>query len=174
MNRPLRAGVVALSLVVSAVTLGAAGPKRLTLTVYSDPAGATIYQNDQVFGYAPTRLKYKVTKGFRAGKECARLIPLKVRWASGAEASIGDQTACPQNGGNQQITFVRPTGVDGREMDVLFAIQITSLMQQRAANEAAATAAAWDAIVPFRPIVPARPVHCTSQVIGRQVFTNCY
>jgi hypothetical protein len=69
---------------------------------------------------------------------------------------------------------VRPTGVDGREMDVLFAIQITSLMQQRAANETAATAAAWDAIVPFRPIVPARPVYCTSQVIGRQVFTNCY
>ena len=120
------ASVALLLSVLSAAVLAARGPRGLTVTYYSDPAGATLYanQSQQSFGYAPTKLKYKVSKGFSSGSECMTLQPVMVRWASGAEASISTITACPQNGGNQQFTLVRPTGVEGRELDVQFALQL--------------------------------------------------
>lgn len=179
-------------LAVYAVTLAAAGPRSLTVTYYSDPAGATLYanQNQQSFGYAPAKLKYKVSKGFRDGKECMTLQPVMVRWASGAEASVSTITACPQNGGNQQFTLVRPTGVEGRELDVQFALQLQELAlvreQARAARRdmaAAQVGAFWRTYIDTMQRNHAdmmqrireqnRLVQCRSQVIGQAVYTNC-
>jgi hypothetical protein len=161
---------------IASAVLSGAGPRKLTITIYSDPAGATIYQNGQGFGYAPTKLNYKVTPDFRAGNDCMRLTPLKVRWASGAEVSMDDLTACPQNGGNQQLTFVRPNGFEGRELDVYFAVQLAAAAQQRAADRAAALAELsrklTAALSP--PAITIQPLNCLSTVVGTSVFTNCY
>lgn len=142
-----------------------AAANDVKVTFQSDPTGATLYEevngSQKLWGYAPITLKYQVPRKWKA---CMSLNPLKVRWASGAEASI-TLSVCPQTGKNQQFTFQRPTGVPGLELDVQFAIA----MLQNAAAAAAAQAAAEPVYIPS----PA-PMHCTSQVIGSQVFTNCY
>ena len=75
-------------------------------------------------------------------------------------------TACPQNGRNQQFTFMRPTGLPGREIDAQFGLQVQQLrLQQAQANEAAG--------VPQVPQIQ-RQLHCIANVIGNQIFTNCF
>jgi hypothetical protein len=127
-------GILAFGMAACSVAvLSARGPRSLSVTYFSDPAGATIYANNQqqTFGYAPVKLKYKVSKGFSSGNDCMQLQPVMVRWASGAEASVSMLRVCPQQGGNQQFTLVRPTGVAGRELDVQFALQLQQLAQLR-------------------------------------------
>jgi hypothetical protein len=143
---------------------GARGPKTLYVTFHSDPEGAMVYANEgeQLAGYAPVRLKYTPTEQLRAGKGCMTLQPVKVRWASGATASIATLQASPAQGGEQQFSFVRPD-LPGRELDVQFAIA-------RIQNTALVAAAQAQSL----PVPVYTPKHCTSTLIGNQVFTNCY
>lgn len=172
-------GILAFGMAACSVAiLSARGPRGLTITYHSDPAGATLYanENQQTFGYAPVKLKYKVTKGFSSGKECMTIQPVMVRWASGAEASVSTITACPQQGGNQQFTLVRPTGVEGRELDVQFALQLQQIALLRQQARAAQSAAFWQnyAATLDRIREQNRILRCTSNVIGSFVYTNCY
>jgi hypothetical protein len=154
------ATIGALSLALSLPTSYAAA-NDVKVTFQSDPTGATLYEDSagsqKLWGYTPVVLKYQVPKRWNA---CMALKPLKVRWASGAEASI-TLNVCPQTGKNQQFVFQRPTGVAGLELDVQFAIA----MLRNAAIAAEAPAPVY---------IPPAPKHCTSTVIGNQVFTNCY
>lgn len=131
------------------------------LTVYSDPLGATVYADkaETRMGVSPVAIKYKVPW---KRNTCSTLQKITVRWASGAEATLDSVAVCQQNGKHQQLTFVRPTGVPGREIDALFALEV-----QR--QGAAAAAAASQVVVPLT-----KPVRCTSYAVGWQVFTNCY
>lgn len=152
-------------MMITTVTAGCA--PVLFVTYHSDPEGAMLYANSnkQLFGYAPFTLKYRATRLFVSGRECMKLQGALVRWASGAEASIAELMACPGDGRNQQFVFVRPD-VDGRDIDAQFAMQ----MLQNAALTQQAIAAEYAARAPLR----SAPQNCRSQVIGNQIFTNCY
>lgn len=137
----------------------------VTLVVYSDPVGATVYANggEQRMGYSPMKLKFKFPSSrWSTTSGCRTVQAIKVRWASGAEASVEHVTLCPESGKSQQLTFLRPKEIPGVEMDAAFALEIERGI---AAQEAAVEAV----IIP--PV--GTPVTCHSQVIGNQVFTNC-
>jgi hypothetical protein len=139
---------IVLALVLSSIAVFAAGPRSLAITYYSDPAGATLYEGGKNHGRTPVTLKYKVTKNFKAGKECMTLTPLMVRWVSGAEASMPSGfLACPHNGGKQQFTFARPN-VPNRELDVQFMMQLEANGQQDS-------------------------VRCNSVNVKKMVYTSC-
>ncbi len=153
-----RIGVLSLAL---SLPTSYAAANDVKVSFLSDPTGATLYEDNagslKLWGYTPFVLKYQVPRRWKA---CVALKPLKVRWVSGAEASITLEV-CPQTGKNQQFVFQRPTGVPGLELDVQFAIA----MLQNARLAAPPPAAVY---------IPPAPRHCTSTAIGNQVFTNCY
>jgi hypothetical protein len=161
------ARIAALSLAVSLPSRYASA-NEVKVTFLSDPTRATLYEevggSQKTWGYTPVILKYQVPRKWNA---CMALKPLKVRWASGAQASI-TLSVCPQTGKNQQFVFQRPTGVPGADIDAQFAI---AMLQNPA--RAAAEAPAPVYIPPI--YIPPAPRHCTSTVIGNQVsdFTIC-
>jgi hypothetical protein len=154
--------LLACLLVASSASLSA---ESVTLTVKSDPAGALLYENGKQWGYAPFALKYTVPKDFKKSGRCVTFKPAFVRWASGAASEPVPVTLCGTNGTKQELVFVRPTGVEGREIDALFALQLQqqALASQQARDQAFANA--------FRP---PRAVVCSSQVIGTSVTTTCF
>jgi hypothetical protein len=160
----MKVSVLVLAFVLAGATVEAADVK---VTFLSDPPGAVLYSEEvpgspKQWGYTPYFLKFSVPKKW---SECSHTPPLRVRWLSGAEASIEALTLCPEFGKNQQFTFMRPSGAPGAEVDGQFAIL---LLQQQA------SAPPPPAYIP-PPVEPVRlPTHCTSTVIGTQIFTNCY
>jgi hypothetical protein len=136
------------------------------LIILSDPPGATVYEGEDAtlksWGYAPIVLQWQKP---RSWKSCLQTRPMRVRWVSGAEVSFPTIALCPAQGKEQQITFMRPTGVDGAEIDAQFGLQVQMLRTQQAIAAAAAEPP---------PPVSQRPLHCASRLIGSQVFTNCY
>jgi hypothetical protein len=153
-----RIGVLSLALSIST---SYAEANDVKVTFLADPTGATLYEevngSYKLWGYTPLILKWQVP---RKWSTCVALSPMKVRWVSGAEASI-TLKVCPQTGKNQQFVFQRPSGVPGAELDAKFAI----------ATMRNATLAVPP---PPAPIYIPHTTHCTSTVIGNQVFTNCY
>ena len=155
---------------VLAVVLAAAATSGCASSVYityhSDPEGAMVYVNSaqQFAGYTPVRLIYD-HPAF-ADDACAYLRGVKVRWASGASAAVPSLIACPTKGRNQQLVFHRPPEAPGAAIDAQFAAlrQLSDTTLQQAAIQAA-----WAAVP-----TPPRQTHCGSQVVGDQVFTNCY
>lgn len=158
------------------------GPRNLHITFHSDPEGATLYANNanQLFGYAPTRLKYTPEKQFRDGTGCMRLQGAMVRWASGAEMSIGALEACPQNGGEQQFVFKRPDDIPGREIDVMVALEQQRFAVMSEQARATQRAAYWQSLSAQYATQIERNrqirlrMNCTSSVVGSYVYTNCY
>jgi len=104
----------------------------LSVTYYSDPPGAMIYENGRAWGNAPVTLNYQPDGQFLSGG-CMTLNPLTARWVSGAEASISSLQACGSVGYNQQISFIRPN-TSGREIDAQYAMQLEQNAIQRDAN----------------------------------------
>jgi hypothetical protein len=94
-----------LLLVVASVLLVAtaavAGPKKVFLTVHTDPDGARV-SADGFSGVAPFRLQYAVP-----AKDCTVTHPITVTWASGATATAA-VNLCAAVGKNQSYTVVRP------------------------------------------------------------------
>lgn len=117
----------------------------MTVTISSDPVGATLYSGDRNWGYTPFRLKWDLGKRFFKDGRCSTTEPIKVRWASGGEASLPALVLCAQQGKNQQFTFVRPDS-PGREIDALFAIELARLTQSRQQANAAARQRAYLAL----------------------------
>lgn len=155
-------------LMLAAGLIGMFAPKAfadtVTLYIYSDPPGATVYMNEakQYVGYAPAWVKYdKLPRGFIKRGDCQKTQPLLVRWVSGAEATL-EPTICGSGGKKQQLTFVRPSETPGRELDAQFAAEIIRATQAQSAPPAVV-------YVPRQ-----RPQNCTSTLIGNRVFTNCY
>ena len=151
----------------------------LKLVVVTDPAGATLYANDsgQLMGYAPFELKYELPRGFFKDGRCTTLQGLKVRWASGAEASINGLQACAQSGKRQQFVFVRPD-VPGRAIDAEFALRLEELALARESARAERSrriAEIWSQYAERQRAIAEsyRPVTCTSNLIGSTVYTTC-
>jgi len=155
-----------LSLVASAPLMAWGGSMTVDLTVISDPPGAMLYANsaETSFGYTPRAVKYTIPKG----QDCLATQPIKVRWVSGAESTVSSVRVCRAVGKHQQFVFIRTEEAPGVAVDAQFAIQLEQLRIQQ---QATAAAALWQG---YQAIVAQRPRTCYSQVIGNQVFTNCY
>jgi hypothetical protein len=147
----------------------------LNMTYTSDPVGAMVYQGPTLLGYAPVAVEYPWELAAKSPTQCMRLQPITVRWASGAEAKVSTLSACASKGHFQQFSFVRPTEIPGRELDVQFALkqQELALMQQQAAAQE--RAAMFNLLL--RENAPAvdrtRSLNCMSSESGGVVYTSC-
>jgi hypothetical protein len=156
---------------LSAALLAGGCSTVLKVTYQSDPPGAAVYQGSQLFGYTPVTLEYQVTdEDRRAGTK--RLQGTRVKWASGATASIDVLTADLRLLGlTQQFTFERPD-VPGRDIDLRYALEIERMNLQRQQASAEANRAFWESLRANTP-PPRQTVNCTSTAIGNMVTTNC-
>ena len=151
---------------------------KVKLIVLSDPAGATVYINQasRKMGPAPAALTYKFGRDFFEHNRCESTQPIKVRWTSGAEASVNSLQLCGGTGKTQQFVFVRPAEVPGRDLDVQVAL---NYQRQQATSEVAQTA--WGAFLQgLTTGIAALPaalnpptVNCTSSVVGSFIYTTC-
>lgn len=148
----------------------------LSVTYYSDPPGAVLYQGQQRFGHTPVTLNYQIREEDRKRGYMTLQDPT-VRWASGASASIPSLKADLSIGTNQQFTFMRPDNVPGREADVRFALELEKLALMRRQLQAQEDQAFWqmyNAInQQFQYSQPAIR-NCTSTLMGNIVNTTCY
>ena len=162
------------------------GETAYTITYYSDPSGAMLYSAGKFMGVTPLNLTYPIA---RKG-QCQYTEPLLVRWGSGAEASQSALTLCPEPGYNKQWSFIRPTGIPGRDIDMQFAIalQRNAILQQQAnAQNEANLIQAWGVISSAintptyntnKPntninINTNTNIRCTSTNVGTTVYTTC-
>jgi hypothetical protein len=154
----------------------------------SDSRMGRMLTNGNNKGYSPVKVYVTLTEDslrrWNAG-ECIFSIgetgyQLEVRWASGAQAKQMLEV-CPQSTLRQQFTFIRPSGVPDRYLDLMFEQQIrqTRLLQrlqrQQRQNELAIAAAFHEA---HQARIRAnqtqqRTLNCYSYPIGSQIFTNC-
>jgi hypothetical protein len=174
--------------------------RRVTVVIDTDPPGAAIYQSDQHMGVSPLELKYDVPSRWKA---CQLLQPLRARWVSGAETPATDIQVCPQQGTKQSVSFMRPTGVDGTDIDAMYAAQlqqidvlrremrraadlqfILAMREQRAQVQQAQQAnllqlqqslnlIQQNTLQRQRVLTLQRNLNCTSQVVGNIVYTSC-
>jgi hypothetical protein len=148
---------------------------NLTVTYYSDPPGAALYQGSQSFGYTPQTLTYHISEDDRK-KGYIQLQGMSVKWASGASAEIGYlQADLNAHGTSQQLTFNRPDSYPGREADVRFALELERLrimQRQAAAQESQALWQMYNALIQQNR--PPSPRNCTSTLFGNTVNTTCY
>ena len=168
------AGIFAVFLMACVTT-----PTNITVTFYSDPPGARLYSGSRYMGVTPLSLAYATQPTFLQGG-CQNNEHLMVRWGSGAEASLPALSLCSNIGYYQQISFIRPTGVPGRELDMQFAIEIernAALRQQAAAQSQQAQAQtdaafiqAWGAINAAKT---SNKINCTTRQVGSSVYTSC-
>lgn len=170
---------VVFTLALALVASRAAAEK---ITIYSDPPGATVYQNDQRMGTTPFTLKYEKPRDLSGRPACATTVPLRVRWLSGAESAPTALPLCPKD--NTQFTFARPN-VPGVEIDAQYVMQLEAQRDAKAAADRQARRdrrllylSRPDPLAYFytpRPIVvaPQSSLHCTSILTGTIVNTNC-
>jgi hypothetical protein len=150
---------------LAALALGGCATS-LSMTYRSDPPGAMLYESGRAVGYAPQTLNYTPTEAFKHGA-CMNLRAVSVQWISGVSTSPAQTNACGSVGYNQELTFVRPSGLAGRDLDVQWAIHL----QQAALAQDQANAAAWEAAAAsYRAPQSAR---CISSQVGTLITTNC-
>jgi len=106
----------------------------LQVTYYSDPSGASLYEDGKYMGQAPVTLRYNLSNTALQSR-ATKIKGLTARWVSGATTSLNLTNVNLNNGFQQTYTFVRPTAYPGREMDVAYAIESN---KQKAVNQAKA------------------------------------
>lgn len=148
-----------------------AAPRSVWITFHSDPEGATVYEQgtNRLFGSTPVEARYSTSKVFQKGTSCDTVRGVLVRWASGAETSLTSIQICPQDGGKQELSIIRPIAAPGRELDVQVALELqrNALLQQQARQGRAAR----------RPFTPTRIAEtCLSASAEQQTGGNkiCY
>lgn len=109
-----------------------AGMRSLSITYYSDPPGASLYEDGKYMGQAPLTLRYNLSDAALQNR-VTKIKGLTARWVSGAEAYLNLTDVDLNSGLQQSFTFVRPANYPGREMDVDYAVEIN---RQRAVNQA--------------------------------------
>lgn len=159
----MRTTLSSLALVALAIVVLSAA--NLTMTIHSQPEGATVFEGTKLMGVTPLNLSYKLP---RRWKDCLKIRDLSVSWVSGAKASLEGVSACPQNTKSQQLVFLRPDAYPNATLDLDWAFKMAQLSIEQA------KVAAIQAQQATPVVIATAPKHCTSQVIGTQVFTNCY
>jgi hypothetical protein len=132
-------------------------PNQTRIMFYSNPAGAMISTPGHNWGVAPQQLIWTLNAATFLSE------PITATWVSGASTTTKMNLIAGQDG---SFTLQRPQGVAGVDGDIQWAIH---LEQKQQANDEA-WAAAFKNAVP----TPRKTTNCTSNVIGTQVYTNCY
>jgi hypothetical protein len=110
--------------------------------IHSTPEGAQVLTGEisgggltfpppRVMGVTPLSLNWEI-----AG-DCGQTEAVRVRWASGAEASLPTLRLCTVTGKHQQFTFERPASFTGLDIDLQVAYQQAMLAQMRGLAHAA-------------------------------------
>ena len=177
----VRKSIVIISMILLSTVIGCAS-NQLKITFYSDPSGATIYQGEKVFGYAPVTVNVSVRPEDQE-LSVIKLLGIKAIWASGVSRSIEYISLDRDKGSAFKYIFARPD-VTGRDIDVNFALQLERNQIMRMQAEAQQSQAALQmyntmlnqyrqSYVPtYTPI--SKPLSCTSRRIGNNVYTDCY
>lgn len=95
---------------------------QVTVTYYTDPPGAALYQAGEPFGLTPLYLVYTVDDEYKKGG-CMRMQEVQVRWLSGSVARKDDVAICADEGYSKALVIQRPEG-SGRETDLDFASRL--------------------------------------------------
>jgi hypothetical protein len=171
-----------LSYIVLAVALAAPAfaqnikTKTIEVTIVSVPPGATILMPNGS-ATAPTMTKVAVPL------DCKNFGTTTIRWVSGAEATLTPTRLCPTPN-KQTLTFTRPTGVDGLELDVQYGLQWIDFLQRSEQARQEAILGILSGMRITMPQVPMptplprslpspQPVTCTSVLLGTIVQTTC-
>jgi len=161
--------------ILSMISISGCSLNMLNVSYFSDPPGATLYQDNQRFGFTPILLRYQITEEDRK-RGYSVLRGTSVVWASGATANIKSLRADLSIGQNLQFTFRRPADHPGMEADVKFALELERLAimrRQAEAQEAQAAVQLFGGLgQPRQPAV----TNCVSRpsVLGGSVSTTCY
>jgi hypothetical protein len=114
------------------ISTGCTTSNRISMTYYSDPPGAVLYEGQRLFGYTPITLYYQVSPESRE-QGYVHIQGTTARWVSGASISNGGRFAFLNQGDVFQYTFIRPDNVQGREKDINFSLQLqhNQILQQQ-------------------------------------------
>src|SRR5215469_11603041 len=160
--------------------------KIIQVTYQSDPPGAMVSDSNRPWGRTPVTLRYTVSAASVVGGRCIPIMPITVRWPSGATA--GFHQVCVRFGPHQieldgQLLAQRPANAPGLEQDVQFAAayekaqaQIQAAAQMAAAAENAANLQALatlnaESAVGAAP-TPSRSVQCASRTVGQGQYAH--
>jgi hypothetical protein len=146
------------------IATGAEASQKVILTVHSNPEGARLLTNadQKQVGVTPFVLHYK----FANWDACQRSTKITVVWASGASVSTDNLALCPSESPKQAVTYERPAGAPGLDLDINAAFQQALLTRLDRAAAAAAEAAIWN--------TPKRTMLCSSTRVGAIITTSCY
>lgn len=129
----MKRAVLIAAIVALSIPMSAARTHKITLEIHSTPEGAAVAIDDvpRAMGSTPLALKYDIVG------DCGNTQALRVRWASGVEASLPALQLCAKTGKRQTYTFTRPTDFPGLEIDLQVAYQQAVLAELRAIRRAA-------------------------------------
>lgn len=109
-------------------------PPALTITIKSDPSGATIYKGERNCGTAPSSFTHNITyEDFKAGEIIFR--GLSARWISGTVSTNEAIMFRWQEQTHDEYTFIRPLNTTGIELDVRAAIEHERMLAENKRQE---------------------------------------
>src|SRR5581483_5283516 len=97
----------------------------LKIHIQSNPPGALVFFTDRAgiehsSGLAPAEVRYILVSEDHG---CRDTNPIRVRWVSGAEASIPSLHLCRKDLTKAPYVFVRPANATNLEADMQFAVE---------------------------------------------------
>lgn len=160
--------VLATVAVALSVEVSAARTHKITVDIHTTPEAAQVFTDDvpRLMGASPLALVYTITG------DCGRTQAVKVRWTSGAEASVPAIELCAKTGKHQTVTFERPAAVAGLEIDLQVAYQQAMLAQMSAIRRAAEDPPP-PTINPYTAPPKTSAICVTRQVANGVMFVSC-
>jgi len=148
-----------------------------TLVVYSQPEGAQIteIETKTMFGFSPAFIAYS-KESLNMNKDingCFIIKGLEARWVSGAISSVNPIKLCGSNTNQYNITLIRDMELPNIEKDLNFALKVQSIRAQQAQAKAASDAAVYSAFSSIIANCQNNTIHCSTNTVGTQTFTNC-
>jgi hypothetical protein len=164
--------VCVLLFVVAVSAPALARDHTVTVTIHSEPEGASLFLNDArtPMGITPATVTYKFSG------DCARMQGGEARWTSGAVATVSAIDLCANTGKQQTVTVARPTDAPDLAGDLQVAYQRAALAQLQAQTQAIVAASAPVYTPPvLQPWVAPKPyVLCISRdVVRGVVYVSC-
>ena len=153
---------------------------QVTVTYYSDPPGAAVYEGQKAFGFTPVKVFVSIPPEMQKSR-IIRINETKAVWASGAYSTVPYIELDLQQNSNFYFTFIRPN-VPGREADLNFALQLERnriLQQQAQAQTDQAAMQAYGVLLNSfnRPTYSPnynKSLNCTSNINGNYIYTDCW
>lgn len=162
--------------------------KNLNLTYNSDPSGAMLYDGEKSIGYTPITVSYILSKE-DINRGHFILKEKNVRWVSGATKFAETIKINLSNGFQQEYNFVRPKDAPDKNLDTQFAAELIKarIMQQqvdaqklsyekqhRLQQEQIQLLKHKQENQLMQPFQHNSRQHCTSRMVGNQIYTDCY